>query len=31
MTETQINRRIEHFNCLVVDDDKLARNFTKTA
>ncbi len=31
MTETRINRRIEHLNCLVVDDDKFARNFTKTA
>lgn len=31
MTEMQKNRHLEHINCLVVDDDKFARNFTKTA
>lgn len=31
MTELQKNRQLEQLNCLVVDDDKFARNFTKTA
>jgi len=31
MTETEKNRHLEQLNCLVVDDDKFARNFTKTA
>ena len=31
MTETEKHRHLEHLNCLVVDDDKFARNFTKTA
>lgn len=31
MTETQRNRHLEHICCLVVDDDKFARNFIKTA
>lgn len=28
---TEKNRLLEQLNCLVVDDDKFARNFTKTA
>lgn len=31
MTDMQKNRHLELLNCLVVDDDKFARNFTKTA
>ena len=31
MIETQRNRYLEQLVCLVVDDDKFARNFTKTA
>lgn len=31
MTETQKDRQIGRLNCLIVDDDKFARNFTKTA
>lgn len=31
MTESQKNRYLEQLNCLIVDDDKFARNFTKTA
>ena len=31
MTENQLNKHLEQISCLVVDDDKFARNFTKTA
>ena len=31
MTENQRNKHLEQISCLVVDDDKFARNFTKTA
>lgn len=31
MTETIKTRHLEQINCLVVDDDKFARNFIKTA
>ena len=31
MIDTQKNRYLEQLICLVVDDDKFARNFTKTA
>lgn len=30
MIEAQKNRYLEQLNCLIVDDDKFARNFTKT-
>lgn len=30
MIELNNNRHIEHLCCLIVDDDKFARNFTKT-
>lgn len=31
MTELYKPRHLENVNCLIVDDDKFARNFTKTA
>ena len=31
MTETLKPKHLENINCLIVDDDKFARNFTKTA
>ena len=31
MSDTYKPRHLENFNCLVVDSDKFARNFTKTA
>ena len=31
MTDSQMKRYLDNLNCLIVDDDKFARNFTKTA
>lgn len=31
MVELRKNNHLEHLSCLVIDDDRFARNFTKTA
>lgn len=30
MTDSQTKRYLENLNCIIIDDDKFARNFTKT-